>query len=140
MEKVKADILKTISGDHSQDRAYVNRFFSLVYSDRHLMKLATKHQYREKFLQELRISKRCANIKGIFFVNSNFKLIHFQRYLMWFILCFVSAMYDFRVVSNGSGNVAKRLDLYKLAFRTKVNNWWSSNAVKIPTPNEVYEI
>lgn len=44
-------------------------------------------------------------------------------------------MYDFRVVSNGGGNIAKRLELFKLAFRTKVNNWWTTNAAKIPTPS-----
>lgn len=45
-----------------------------------------------------------------------------------------TAMYDFRVVSNGKGNVPARLDLFKLAFRTKVNNWWNTNATKIPKP------
>lgn len=49
-------------------------------------------------------------------------------------------MYDFRVVSNGGGNISTRLKLFKLAFRTKVNNWWGANASKIPgTPEPPQE-
>lgn len=64
IEKNKAELINKFSGEQSQDRAYINKFFTLLHSDRHLMKLATKHRTREIFLEDLRKSKRCATIKG----------------------------------------------------------------------------
>lgn len=68
MEKANFDFLKNISGNPESDRQYINKFFSFVYSEKYLMSLASKVQSRELVLQKLRESKRCASMKGIFYL------------------------------------------------------------------------
>lgn len=40
-------------------------------------------------------------------------------------------LYEYRVFCDGVGDLVVRSRLFKLTFRTKFNNWWNSNAVKV---------
>lgn len=42
-----------------------------------------------------------------------------------------TGLYERRVALNAKGDVKSRIGLFKLGFRTKLNNWWNANAVKI---------
>lgn len=64
LDKYKTEQLKKISGDQNHDRAYVNKFFAMIYSDRYMNKLTEQLLTREKILERLRESKRCAVLKG----------------------------------------------------------------------------
>lgn len=39
-------------------------------------------------------------------------------------------LFEFRVRCNGKGDLDTRMSLFKLAFRTKLNNWWTKKAPK----------
>lgn len=43
----------------------------------------------------------------------------------------ISGLYEHRVLLNGKGDIKTRKELFKTAFRIKLNNWWSANASKI---------
>lgn len=47
------------------------------------------------------------------------------------ILIYFSALYERRVLLNGKGDIKMRTEAFKLAFRTKLNNWWNTHASKI---------
>lgn len=47
----------------------------------------------------------------------------------------ISALYEYRVVNNGKGDLKTRASLFKSAFRIKLNNWWSTHAHKM-LPNQ----
>lgn len=48
-------------------------------------------------------------------------------------------MYEFRVVSNGKGDIKLRTSLFKSVFRVKLNNWWMTHAAKIESREQIEE-
>lgn len=38
-------------------------------------------------------------------------------------------LYEYRVLSNGRGDIKHRLNMFKLVFRTKFNNWFTTHGV-----------
>lgn len=55
-------------------------------------------------------------------------LIHFHF--------FFTDAYDYRVLIDGKGDIPARLRTFKLVFRTKLNNWWITNRMKLLTENK----
>lgn len=43
----------------------------------------------------------------------------------------ITALYEYRVVHSGKGDLKSRASLFKSAFRIKLNNWWSTHAHKM---------
>lgn len=62
--KEKVDLLDTISDVPKSDREYINRAFSVVFSDSYINKLIKKGFNRASILEQLRGKKRYATIKG----------------------------------------------------------------------------
>lgn len=62
--KEKVDMLDLIPDGPSNDREFVNKAFSVVFSDGYLEKLIKNGADRQKILEHLREKKRHATIKG----------------------------------------------------------------------------
>lgn len=66
------------------------------------------------------------------------ELFHFENRQIFYkcnLSFFRTDSYDYRVLGNGEGDIEARLRTFKLAFRTKLNNWWISNASKLTRIN-----
>lgn len=129
VEKSKMNLLNEITDDIKNDRKFVNYAFAAMYSDKYLKKKVISGLDREKILQKLRETKRHETIKSKFlnsFSESFFVLCHI------FPVHFL-ALFEYRVVSSGKGEVKYRASQFKLAFRVKFNNWWNTNYFKIQT-------
>lgn len=116
--------LDTISSDPNYDRTYINTQFFLLFPQKYIKKQAKKGLTREQVLTKFRDSNRYETMKGSFYSPKfSFQLIIRNNFLI--------DLYEYRVLGNGQGDVDARKRLFKLCFRTKLNNWWSSNASKI---------
>lgn len=62
--KRQMDLLDVISDGPTNDREYVNKAFSVVFSDSYLTKLIKKGSDRAAILKDLREKKRYATIKS----------------------------------------------------------------------------
>lgn len=119
--------LQTISSSPESDRKYINAQF-LVVSPEKSMTLIAEGLSREDILDKFRKSDRYEIIKGI-------HCFCYYKYLIFVIyqskyLYSLSDLYEHRVRLNGKGDLNDRLSLFKLTFRTKLNNWWTKNAPK----------
>lgn len=67
-------------------------------------------------------------IKFIVFWLTHKNMISFCIWLKFSI--FFTDLFEYRVFSDGKGDLVARGRLFRLTFRTKFNNWWISNAQK----------
>lgn len=112
--------LETIPGDSSSDRTYMNTQFFVVFSEKYLKKQVKKGLSRKDALSKFRDSNRYEIMKGWLKYKKIFPVI--DKFL------FTTDLYEHRVLRNGQGDIEARKRLFKSCFRTKLNNWWNSNA------------
>lgn len=92
--------MDTISSEPSCDRMFINTHFMVVFSNKYIFKQFKKGLDRKATLNKFRDSNRYELMKN---------------------------MYDYRVLCNGRGEIRTRLNLFKLVFRSKLNNWWKDH-------------
>lgn len=145
--------LEVVNAEPSSDRLYINTAFFVLFPEKYIKKQVKKGLSREEALKIFRDSARYDTMKGMnyiswfrfvftfFFDNFNLQLGWWQtNHHVVFVLDHKNLLfnsnvftdlYDLRVLSNGKDNVAARLKMFKLVFRSKLNNWWLANAHKI---------
>lgn len=62
--KTKMDLVNDIPKGPNYDRDFINKIFTVVYSEKYLNKQVTKGSGRDKILAQLRETKRYLAIKG----------------------------------------------------------------------------
>lgn len=92
--------MDSISSDPSCDRLFINTLFMIVFSSKYIYKQSKKGLDRKATLNKFRDSNRYELMKN---------------------------MYDYRVLRNGRGDSKTRMGLFKLVFRSKLNNWWKDH-------------
>lgn len=119
--------LETISNDPDSDRTYINAHFFIVFPEIFLLERIKMGSNREEVLLEIRDSDQYGIMKGIFFILL-YEIINFLIYLLY--LYFDLDLFEYRARCNGQGDLESRMSLFKLAFRTKLNNWWAKKGPK----------
>lgn len=101
--KVDVNLVKqldSISGDAPFDRLFINTHFTIMFSEKYIRKQMKKGLDRKNILVKFRDSNR-------------YEIMKF--------------LYEYRVLVNGRGDIKHRLSMFKLVFRTKFNNWFSTH-------------
>lgn len=96
--------LDSISGDAGFDRLFINTHFAIMFSEKYIRKQVKKGLDRKNILDKFRSSNR-------------YEIMQF--------------LYDYRVLSDGRGDIKYRLKMFKLVFRTKFNNWFCTHGANV---------
>lgn len=94
------DLLDAISPGSDGDRLFINSAFFIFFSAKKLRKQVKHGLQREAVLEKFRSSTKYGLMRAI---------------------------YEYRVLSDGSGNIDTRIRLFRSTFRVKLNNWWRVN-------------
>lgn len=94
----------------------------MFFPEKYIRKQVKKGLSREEVWSKFRESDRHKVMKGKIPI----------AILTFITKCFhISDLYQYRVLRDGTGDLDYRARLFTLAFRVKLNNWWSKNAQKI---------
>lgn len=101
----KADVnaikqLDSISDDAAFDRPFINTHYAIMFPEKYIRKQVKKGLNRKDILNKFRSSDRYEIMEHL---------------------------YQYRVLSNGNGDIKHRLSVFKLVFRTKFNNWFCTH-------------
>lgn len=99
----KMDMLNSISTEPDCDRRFINSAFLIFFPEGRIRKQIKKGLNREGVLEKFRESSKYA---------------------------LMSSIYEYRVLSNGSGDTKARILIFTKVFRVKLNNWWKNNLPK----------
>lgn len=104
ISKAKIAELNDVPMGPTYDRQYINKSFTVFFSERYMKKLIAAGLSRSNMLDKLRSSKRYS---------------------------ILADLYNARVDMDRRGDTAQRKSILKSNFRTKLNNWWYSNGYKL---------
>lgn len=93
--------LEKISSAPTFDKPFINASFTIFFTEKYLKKQQKNGLDRSATLQKFRDSPRYETMRNI---------------------------YEYRVISDGHGNVKERLGLFKNTYRVKFNNNWKCYA------------
>lgn len=99
----KIELLDAIPSDESNDRLFINSAFFVFFTEKKICKQVKNGLGSAQVLEKFRSSTKYELMRDI---------------------------YEYRVLSDGDGNIKSRLQTLGHTFRVKLNNWWRTNVTK----------